>query len=191
MKNIVLGNFKIENAVNKEDIIEIEGFACHFGKKNLNNEIVNAQSFDTFFKMYENKELVPKLNYNHDNNYIIGGINDIISVEEGLYMSAYLNNKVSIVREMIAPNVLDGTLNAFSTEGFIKDGYNGIEENEDGSYYVKDFLLTMVAIVPTPADPSAHFSLKNFIDEYKANKKAEEEKIKEENQVKSKYYLFV
>ena len=77
-----------------------------------------------------------------------------------------------------------GGSNSFSTEGYIQNGYDGIVENEDGSYYVKDFLLTAVAIVPTPADPNATFTLRNFIDEYKLQR---EEII---NKIQSKYYLF-
>ena len=123
------------------------------------------------------------MNWNHSDQ-LIGGIRDIISVDEGLYMTAYLNNKIALVRDMITPSVLAGELDSFSTEGYIQNGYDGIEENEDGSYYVKDFLLTAVAIVPTPADPNATFTLKNFIDEYQAQKIQQNETIK-----KSKWYL--
>lgn len=185
MKNIFLGQYKIDNAIQKDDNIEIEGFICHFGKANLNQEIVDSQSFNTFFNMMENGQLKPKLNYNHTDS-LIGGIRDIISVDEGLYMSAYLNNNIALVRDMIAPSVLAGELDSFSTEGYIQNGYEGIVENEDGSYYVKDFLLTAVAIVPTPADPLATFTLKNFIDEYKLKKEEQVETINSN----SKFYLF-
>lgn len=183
MKNIFLGQYKIENAIAKEDTIEIEGFACHFGRPNLNREIVDEKSFNTFFKMMEEGQLKPKLNWNHSDQ-LIGGIRDIISVDEGLYMTAYLNNKIALVRDMIAPSVLAGELDSFSTEGFLLNGYDGIEENEDGSYYVKDFLLTAVSVVATPADPNATFTLKNFIDEYQAQKIQQNETI-----IKSKWYL--
>lgn len=189
MKNIQIGNFKIENALQKDDTIEIEGFACHFNKENLNGEIVDANSFTTFFKMMEEGKLKPKLNWNHTDT-LIGGINDIISVDEGLYMNAYLNTNIAIVRDMIGPSVLAKELDSFSTEGYIQNGYDGIVEMEDGSYYVKDFLLTAVAVVPTPADWNATFTLKNFIDEYKASKQTEISRLKEENDKKSKYYLF-
>lgn len=182
MKNIFLGQYKIDNAVQKDDNLEIEGFICHFGKANLNQEIVDSKSFDTFFNMMENKQIKPKLNYNHTDS-LIGGIHDIISVDEGLYMSAYLNNNIALVRDMIAPSILAGELDSFSTEGYIQNGYDGIVENEDGSYYVKDFLLTAVAIVPTPADPNATFTLRNFIAEYKLQKRAEQEKLQKDSKI--------
>lgn len=187
MKNLLLGSFQIENAVNKEDTIEFEGFACHFNKANLNNEIVDAASFNTFFKMYEDGRIKPKLNYNHT-DMLIGGIREIISMDEGLYMSAYLNNKIALVRDMIGPSVMAGELNQMSTEGYIMNGYDGIVEHDNGQYYVKDFLLVAVAVVPTPADPDATFTLKNYLAEYAAKKAEEKEEIEKNSR---KVYLLV
>ena len=87
---------------------------------------------------------------------------------------------------MIIPNILSGDLNSFSTEGYIKDGYNGIVENEDGTYYVKDFLLTAVGIVPTPADWDATFTLANYLKGYEEDKRK-----RESEEQKRKWYLFI
>lgn len=180
MENLFINNLFIENAKEEADRLTIAGYCCHFDKVNLNSEIVDEDSFKTFFSMYDEGKIAPKLNYNHDNQLIIGSIDEIISDKTGLYMTAHLNRGVKINDEMIIPNVLNKTLDQFSTEGFIKDGYNGIIEHEDGSYYVKNFILTMVAIVPTPADPDAKFSLVNYINDYAA-RKAEEKKEIEKN----------
>ena len=177
MKTITLGTYKIENSIEESDKIFIEGYACHFNSKNLNMEIVDENSFKTFFNMYESKQITPILNYNHDSNWIIGGIDEIISDSTGLYMRSHINKGVKICDEMIIPNVMNGTLSKYSTEGYISNGYNGIVENEDGSYYVKDFILTATAIVPTPADPFAEFTLANYIKEYKLQRQEELNKI--------------
>ena len=188
MNTIFINNLKIENAVETDSLLNIEGYCCHFNRANLNQEVVDAHSFDTFFDMYVEGKLNPKLNYNHDSNYIIGGIDDFDVKKDGLYMKAHINKNVAICRDMIIPNILSGDLNTFSTEGYIKDGYSGIVENEDGSYYVKDFLLTAVGVVPTPADWDAKFTLTNFINEYKTHK---EEEKKEIEKASSKWYLMM
>lgn len=187
MEKIFINDFKIENAVEEDNFLAIEGYCCHYNKTNLNDERVDAHSFDTFFEMYVNNQLSPKLNYNHNSDYIIGSIDDFESMEDGLYMKARVNKNVAICKDMIIPNILSKTLDSFSTEGYIKNGYDGIIENKDGSYYVKDFLLTAVAIVPTPADWDAKFSLANYLQEYKAKKEEEKKEIEK----KSKWYLFV
>lgn len=180
MNKIFINGIKIENAVNKDNIIEIEGYCCHYNKTNLNNERVDANSFKKFFEMYENGIVRPNLNYNHDSNKLIGGIDDIASMDEGLYMQAHLNKDVALVRDTIWPLIQSGDIDSVSTEGVIENGWKGIIENEDGSYYVKDFILLGVALVANPADWDAKFTFKNFLDENRA--KAEIDK-------RSKWYL--
>ena len=182
---IFINSVTIENAKEDENKVTIEGYCCHFNKINLNSEIVNEASFKTFFDMYDNKKIVPKLNYNHDSTLIIGGIDEIISDKTGLYMSAHLNRGVKINDEMVIPNILAGDLSTFSTEGYILNGWNGVVENEDGSYYVKDFILTATAIVPVAADPDAKFTLSNFLNEYRLHKEEERKEIEKS----SKWYL--
>lgn len=166
MNNILLGNYRITNAIENDNKFEIEGYICHFGVANLNKEIVDKKSFDKFFQMMDNKQIKPKLNYNHSEN-IIGGINKIDVVEDGLFMKAYINRDVAIVRDMIEPNIRSGEIDSFSTEGYVPGGFNEIVVNNDGSYYVRNFIITSVAVVAIPADPNATFTLSNFIDEYR------------------------
>lgn len=184
MKTIFLNGLKIENAKNKENIIEIEGWACHFNRANLNKEIVDEKSFDKFFDMYKNGVLKPNLNYNHSDQ-LIGGIDDIVAMNEGLFMQAHLNKDVALVRDTIWPLIESDDLNSFSTEGYIDNGWKGIVENDDDTYYVKDFILLGVAIVANPADWDAKFTLKNYIDEYRTQKEAEKVEIEKQ----SKWYL--
>lgn len=182
MNKIFINGLKIENAKNKDNIIEIEGYCAHYNRANLNNERVDANSFKKFFNMFENGIVKPHLNYNHDSNMLIGGIDDIVSMDEGLFMQAHLNKDVALVRDTIWPLIESHDLDSFSTEGVIENGWDGIEEQDDGTYYVKDFILLGVAIVANPADWEAKFTFKNFLDENKA-------KIELENAKKSKWYL--
>lgn len=170
MENLILGNYKIENSKDSEDKLYFTGYCCHFNSANLNSEIVDENSFNTFFEMYNNKKLIPIVNYNHDNNQIIGGVESIISDKTGLYMEAYLSKGVKINDEMIIPNVINGTLTGLSTEGYILDNY--IEERGD-NYYVPGFLLTAIAVTPHPADFNAHLSLNSYIEQLKATKNSQ------------------
>lgn len=177
MKNIIIpSNFTINNTHETTNRLEIEGYCCHFNTTNLNHERVDDKSFTRFLDMFNNRELTPKLNWNHTTEYI-GGITNFDTDNTGLKIQAYLNKEVAIVRDMLLPNILDGNINQFSTEGFVENGYNGIVEFDDGSYYVKDFILTDVAIVAHPADPKATFTLANFIEEYKTQKLQNQRKI--------------
>ena len=61
----IYNNFKIENAIDEQDTLRIEGFCAHFDVPNLNNERVGESSFNEFFKLYKDDKLKPALNWNH------------------------------------------------------------------------------------------------------------------------------
>lgn len=182
--NIYLNGLKIENAKNTDNILEIEGYICHWDDANLNHERVNSQTFDKFFELYNANKLRPRLNYEHTDQ-IIGGVDEIVPFDRGLYMTAHLAKNVAIVRDTIIPLIETGDLCSFSTECAVN--YNDIEELQDNTYILHNAMLVGVAVVSQPADPLATFSLKNFINEYKLQKQAEQEKINNSN---SKFYLF-
>ena len=169
-KLYLYNNCVITNAAVDGDFLNIEGYAAHYNKANLNREVVDSNSFTKFFAMYGEKKLIPLINWEHGDS-VIGDITKIESRDDGLWIQGRLNQGVKIVADMIAPNILAGTLNSFSTEGFIDGGYDGIVENSDGTYYVKDFLLTAVSVVRNPADWDAKFSIKNYFEELKAQQK--------------------
>ena len=167
---ITTNNYEIHNAVETDDFLNIEGYCCHYNKMNLNSQVVDEKSFAYFFSLYNANKLTPRLNYNHSDT-VIGGIDKIRTEYDGLYMYAHLNKNIPVNNEMIIPNILAGDIKSLSTEGFIKDGYKGIEELENG-YYVKNFVLTGVSVVSTPSDPDAQFSITNFVKEYEEWKKS-------------------
>lgn len=177
---LIYNTFRIENAVTEDEQLVINGMCAHYNVPNLNSEIVDESSFNYFFNLYNEGKIKPALNYNHTDT-IIGGIDVIESRKDGLWMQAHLNGNVAICRDMIIPSVLSGDLDSFSTEGYIHGGTDGIVFNDDETYFVKDFLLTAVAVVPTPADYNAKFSIKNYLESNPnllINNKKEEEIIK-------------
>ena len=180
-KNLILNDFKLENATLENEFIKISGYAAHYNRVNLNSEPVDANSFNHFFTLYNAKELKPHLTWQHE-DIVIGGIDNVESRDKGLWMDAHLNTNVKIVADMIAPNVLSGDIDSVSTEGFIRNGYEGIVENSDGSYYVRDFILTAISVVRNPADALAKFTVQNYIDDWK---KQQAESIK-----RKLYYFF-
>ena len=176
MEDIILTNtYTIQNAVEDSDKLNIEGYCCHYNKTNLNDQIVDARSFDYFFNLYDEGKMKPALNYEHTTE-IIGGVDSIERRDDGLFMTAHLNKSVP-VNNMIIPNIIAGDIKSFSTEGFVKGGYAGLEERDNG-FYIKDFVLTAVAIVSVPADWDAEFSVANMLkgyDEWKAQNAVKEE----------------
>lgn len=170
-------NYDVISLKNEADKTIIEGYAAHFGDANLNDERVDSSSFDTFFTMYGQGKIKPFINYNHQIDKQIGGVDSLVTDSTGLYITAHLNNALPFVKDWVIPNIEAGDLRSFSTEGFIGGGYDGIIEYEDGTYFVKDFILTAVAVVQTPADWKSEFSIAN---DYRLNKLAGP---------KSKWYL--
>ena len=152
----------ITNSVESDSRLDISGYACHWNVANLNGEIVNKDSFNSFFSLYSNNRLTPSLTWEHLDT-VIGGIDELSCDDAGLVMKAHINKDVKICNEMIIPNIIAGDINSFSTEGYILNGMNGITEKEDG-YYVHDFILTAVSIVRTPADYDAKFTVKNYLE---------------------------
>lgn len=160
---ILRDTFTITNAVEDDNALHIEGYAAHYNRANLNREIVNASSFDAFFKLYNEGKLRPCLSYEHDNTLIIGAIDNLESKKDGLYMNAHLTRSVPLCQTLI-PNILAGNISSFSTEGMVLNGVDGIEYMDNGDYFVKDFMLTAVSVVNTPADWDAKFTVKNYLD---------------------------
>lgn len=186
MENKIYLNDLEDNLIfkNSDDKLEIEGYCCHFNRKNLNGEIVYRSSFDTFFTAYEKGTIRPLINHEHNNDRIIGGIDDLDRDDTGLYIVAHLNKNIPYVEEWLIPNIMSGDIKNFSTEGFPVGGYDSIKINDDKSYSVLDFMLTAVAIVNHPADWTADFTVRNYL-----STKPTEEEVKETVN-KSKWYLF-
>jgi len=164
-------DLRIFNAKEENSFIFIEGSAAHFGTANLNGEIVDAASFEDFFVLYNDGKLTPALNYNHDPNMLIGGIDKIEIREDTLYVAAHVNKEIAFCRDTLIPMIMCGDCNSYSTEGFID--FNQIRENEDGTYYAGKFLLTAVAVAPVPADYKSEFTIKNNIERIKQERLAE------------------
>lgn len=152
---------------NSEDkVLKIEGYAAHFGTKNLNNEIVFKESFDLFFNAYDAKKIQPILNFEHDNTKQIGGIDEIFSDATGLYVKAHINRNIPYCAEWLIPNIENGDIKSFSTEAVVVGGRDGIRINEDGSYIVLNAMLTAVAVVQHPADWQSEFSVMNYLKSF-------------------------
>lgn len=176
--------FKIENTAKDEKGLKIEGYCAHYNQKNLNGELVDENTYKAFFNLYEDGKIKPHFNWNHT-DMIIGGIDTIESKEKGLYITCHLNNDVAIVRDMIAPNIIAGDLDSFSTEESPLNGYEDIVKLENDGFYLKNAVLMGVAIVSVPADWSAKFTIANYLKELEI----EMENNKKEIEKNSKWYL--
>lgn len=155
-------NLHITNAIEEDSSLKILGTAAHFGSANLNGEIVDEKSFDSFFTLYNAGKLTPALNYNHDSAMLIGGVDKLYVTDNALCCEAHLNKDVAFCRDTLIPMVKGGDIKSFSTEGFVD--YNDIVTNEDNTYYCKNFLLTAIAVVSVPADYNSEFSIKNYVE---------------------------
>lgn len=180
-KIIYLQNdIKLVNLKEDDGKMFLEGYAAHFDKVNLNSQIVNAKSFDTYFSLLnDNKIGKAIMNWEHDRDKQIGAIDNITTDDEGLFIEAHLNTDIPFVSDWLVPNIKANDLTGLSTEGYVYGGIDGIVMNDDGSYYVKDFILYAVALTTNPADVEARFSLANAVQEWKL-----------QTAPKSKWYLF-
>lgn len=161
-------DFAISNAMEDGDLLRIEGRACTYNVKNLNNEVVNEKSFVETLKLYNAKQLKPAFTYEHKKDMLIGGIDALESRQDGLYIKAHLNKNVKLCQDTLIPCILANDIKGLSTEGYIIGGYNGVEIFDDGSYYVKNMMLTAVSVVNVPADPMANFyTVANFLSTHK------------------------
>ena len=135
--------------------MKIKGYAVHFDRPNLNGEVVNERSFKQCLKKYEKIGQYPMLNFNHDSTKPVGAIKSMTTDKEGLFIEAEINEELA--REYgIKDLIEDGTIEAFSTEGYYD--FDTTKFNDDGTYTANDFHITAVAIVPNPADPQAKFT---------------------------------
>ena len=180
---IYLNNIRITNAVDDDGVGRIEGFAAHWYKPNFNDERVNASSFDTFFQLMGEGKIEPTLNFNHNPERIIGKIDKLEAKDEGLWMQAHVNKNVAFVKETVWPLIEAGDLTGLSTEGYIRSS-DDVEWLKDDTYFVRSFILTAVAVCPTPADGYARFSVANVVN----NMRPTEEEVKEEIK-KTKWYI--
>lgn len=144
-------------------VINIKGYAAHFGRANRNKEIVKPGSFNRFFAyrqaMREDgiEDVIP-VNFNHDPRKRVGVVSKFDVDDKGLIVEAALSESM-LERYGIADYVANGVIDSFSTEGYV-DG-NTAKLNSDGTYTANVFDLTAVAIVSNPADAEATFKRNN------------------------------
>lgn len=138
----------------------VSGYACHFNKRNDNGEIVLPTSFNKTLKYHEENNLSIPINFNHNENLLLGKVESYQIMPSGLFITASLNDEVDTVKNFVKPLVKDGTLNRFSTEGLIK--YEDLERISNDTYIAKEYELKAVAIVAHPADLDAFFSFNSL-----------------------------
>lgn len=171
-----LNAIKIESVSKNDDdgMVRVSGYACHFGRANHNDEIVDEKSFERFFNDLGEGGLMPMFNFQHDDTKIIGGWDKVESREDGLWAEGHLNTKCEYVAKYILPLVECGDVTHLSTQGGCS--WNDIDYREDGSYYIKNFILTGISLVALPADFGARADIVNKI-KIERNKKTNDNKL--------------
>ncbi len=177
-KNYILGGMTdAEFHYNSEaGRVDIAGIACHWGKENLNSQVVDKNSFGAFMKLYNAGKIRPVCNYEHDSAKRIGLIDKIDMQDDGMWIEAHINTRIPYVSEWLLPLIEAGDLKGLSTEGFPLNGYESLMQMENGLVYVKDFILSAIAITAIPADWDAEFSIANYIEGWKALRAEDEAK---------------
>jgi len=163
-----LNSVKLERKnfdVSDEKIIKIDDvYACHFGKANMNGEIVTKDSFDAFFKKMKGTDgIMPSMNWMHSWDAIIGTWTDLVPNTVGLKVNGYIAKDTWAAKNYIIPLLEANVPLYLSTEGFVP--WDSIELNdEDGTYIAKDFNLVRISIVDIPADFEQKNVVKNAIE---------------------------
>lgn len=155
------------------DLLIVEGYGCHFNVENGNGEIVTENSFKDFFDELKNGGQMPYFNYQHDANMIIGGWDEIVADDKGLYCRGHINKKVALVRDTVLPLIESGDLAGLSTEGYSMGWY----DEEKNVWNAEKFLLLGISLVSLPADFGAQMVVKNSM-------RMREEKRKEDELMK-------
>lgn len=156
----------ITNAAEDGSVMRIEGYTAHWDEANLNRQRVNSKSFDKFFEMLKAGKLdYPVMNYNHDQNQLIGKVDSLERDGSGLFIKAHINKEVAFVRDTLLPLILNGDIDKLSTEGYITK--NDVEFFDDGTFYIRNFMLSAIAVVSVPADWDAEFSVVNVVNRLK------------------------
>lgn len=145
--------FKALGAKPNENDVVIEGYANYFAKDAYNERM------DPLSVKLERFKKNPILLFNHDMNYPIGRVTEVVPKEDGLYVKAAVSgvdhDKVSYVRELVK----DGTLCTFS----VRFADETVEEDpQTGGKLIKDWELQELSIVSIPAQPDSTFSLSNY-----------------------------
>lgn len=141
------------------DLLRVEGYGCHFNAENGNGEIVTEASFADFFDTLKNGGQMPYFNYQHMPDQIIGGWDEIVADEKGLYCRGHINKKVALVRDTVLPLIESGDLAGLSTEGYSMGWY----DDERNVWHAEKFLLLGVSLVSLPADFAAQIVVKNSL----------------------------
>lgn len=142
--------FKAIGGKPAEGDVVIEGYANYFAP-DAYNERMDPKSvrMDRFNKN-------PILLFNHNMDYPIGKVLEVVPKEDGLWVKAAVSGaqheKVSYVRELVK----DGTLSTFS----VRFAGETVETDEaTGGKLIKDWELQELSIVSIPAQPDSTFSL--------------------------------
>lgn len=154
-----------------ENVIKLnKTYACHFGKANMNGEIVTKDSFDDGFAAMKETGggIMPSINWQHDPNCIIGTWTDLTPDDTGLMVEGYIAKKQWDVQNRILPLIEAGVPLYLSTEGFV--GWDDmIVDNETGIYTAKRFLLVRISLVDVPADFQQDAIITNAIELHRKN----------------------
>lgn len=142
----------IDYASDEKKVAIKKTYACHFGKPNENNEVVNQDSFDEMFKKYKESDGIrPSINWQHDPRLIIGEWTDLVPNTIGLQVEGWLAKQNWFVREWLLPLIDAGKNLYLSTEGYCP--WDAMEWNDEkGFYTAKQFDLIRISLVDVPAD---------------------------------------
>lgn len=154
----------ITDEAGNETGIEVSGVLTTFGEVNENGYIFERGSYDRSVEKYfeANKLNIPLCLYHNDANpdTLCGIVTTLTKTDRGIEIVGLLKPNSAKLYRFIKSQLDDGILQGFSNAGFIADG---VYDGTAGAVRVKDFELTHVALVSTPADTGATLRTVNTI----------------------------
>ncbi|KJV57537.1 phage prohead protease, HK97 family [Orientia chuto str. Dubai] len=146
-------NFVIK-AANRDNVI-ISGYATVFNIVDSSGDCILKGAFKNIYQNYNQSDI--KLLWQHDMDFPIGLITNIIEDEYGVEIEASINQHIQKGQEAIAL-IQQGVINNFSIGFTIED----FSYNEQGNRIIKSALLWEVSLVTFPANKYAKIhNLKN------------------------------
>ncbi len=151
--------FYFENSKEVEEGILLSGYFKKWNVNNFNNEEYAKNAYDKFINNYfiKNKLNVP-INLMHGWNFesLAGKIQNMKKDDTGIFIEVLIS-KGAVYFENVKQLLKDKVLQGFSDEGFAED----YEKKEDGSYLIKEAVLTKISLVDIPAEATAKIEIKN------------------------------
>ena len=141
-----LSKFTVTRSKTEDDIYEFSGYASFYNVVDCHSDIIQKGAFGDSIK----DAAKVKLLWQHQNDYPIGKLTNIVERKDGLYIHGVIISKLEHA-ENAANLIKEGIINGLSIGVIVQEA----ESNEDGTRLLKKLELREISVVTFPANDMA------------------------------------